>query len=200
MNQKSVYLFDFQRFVEELRENENKQDIIETYEKNFGSLKDKDYSDLPFYKNYLVKFGIDEDLKQKIEVPEDLVDDFDYDLLLKLVLGSFSSEYQFIFEDDTDSVKLFISVKSEGQSITKRLGELWSFQIYRLFEIYMEEQMNLANIMEESEEDGECVGMERKMHFEMFKKELARLEEYRNSKESRTELIEELNQLNADID
>ena len=200
MNQESVYLFNFQRFVEKLRENDEKHDIIETFEKNFGSLKDKDYTDLPFYKNYLAKFEIDVELKKKVELPEDLVDDFDYDLLLKLVVGSFYSDYQFILEDDTDSVELLISVKYGGQSVTKRLGELWSFQILRLFEIYMEEQLNLANLMEESEEDEECVCMERNMRSELFKKELARLEEYRNSKESQMEHTEELNQLNADID
>jgi hypothetical protein len=32
---------------------------------------------------------------------------------------------------------------------------LWSFQILRLYEIYIEEQMNLQILMEEENEDGE---------------------------------------------
>jgi hypothetical protein len=47
---------------------------------------------------------------------------------------------------------LYIAVKSWDQSIVKTVSELWSFQILRLYEIYIEEQMNLQILMNDKEE------------------------------------------------
>jgi hypothetical protein len=48
---------------------------------------------------------------------------------------------------------LYIAVKSWDQSIVKTVSELWSFQILRLYEIYIEEQMNLQILMNEEESE-----------------------------------------------
>jgi hypothetical protein len=47
---------------------------------------------------------------------------------------------------------LYIAVKSGDQSIVKKVSELWSFQIQRLYEIYIEEQLNLEILRQDSEE------------------------------------------------
>jgi hypothetical protein len=73
-------------------------------------------------------------------------------MLQKLVIGSFSSDYELKQEDKDGWWELYIAVKSGDQSIVKTVSELWSFQILRLYEIYIEEQMNLQILMNEEEE------------------------------------------------
>ena len=143
------YLFSFQNFIEELRSNKEKKKSVEDYEKYV--LKDKkiegDVKDQKWYKEYLSKFVP----VPKYHVPEELEDDFDWDLLFQLIAGSFSSEYRWAYNNDKSAVQavlpeLIVTVTSGGQKIEKRISELWSFQIIRLFEIYCEELMQLTVI------------------------------------------------------
>ena len=142
-------LFDFPAFIEELREKEDKKEIVEKYEKYFGKIQ-WDIKDQIWYKDYLSKFPF-----QSYLTPEDLEDDFDWDILQKLVIGSFSSDYELKQDDKNKDWELYIAVKSWDQSIVKTVSELWSFQILRLYEIYIEEQMNLQILMNEEDEDNE---------------------------------------------
>lgn len=141
-------LFDFPAFIEELREKEDKKEIVEKYEKYFWKIQ-WDIKDQVRYKDYLSKFPF-----QSYLTPEDLDDDFDWDILEKLVIGSFSSDYE-LKQDKDEWWELYIAVKSWDQSIVKTVSELWSFQILRLYEIYIEEQMNLQILMNEEDEENE---------------------------------------------
>ena len=141
-------LFDFPAFIDELREKEDKKEIVEKYEKYFWKIQ-WDIKDQIWYKDYLSQFPA-----QSYLTPEDLDDDFDWDILQKLVIWSFSSDYE--LKQDNDSWwELYIAVKSWDQSIVKTVSELWSFQILRLYEIYIEEQMNLQILMNEDDEENE---------------------------------------------
>ena len=142
-------LFDFPAFIEELREKEDKKEIVEKYEKYFGKIQ-WDIKDQIWYTDYLSKFPT-----QSYLTPEDLDDDFDWDILEKLVVGSFSSDYELKQDNKDGGWELYIAVKSWDQSIVKTVSELWSFQILRLYEIYIEEQMNLQILMKEEDEDWE---------------------------------------------
>ena len=139
-------LFDFPAFIEELKEKEDKKEIVEKYEKYFGKIQ-WDIKDQIWYVDYLSQFST-----QPYLTPEDLDDDFDWDILQKLVIGSFSSDYE-LKQQENGGWELFIAVKSWDQKIIKTVSELWSFQILRLYEIYIEEQMNLQILM--NEEEGE---------------------------------------------
>lgn len=139
-------LFDFPAFIEELREKEDKKEIVEKYEKYFWKIQ-WDIKDQIRYKDYLSKFSF-----QSYLTPEDLDDDFDWDILEKLVIGSFSSDYELKQNEKDGNRELYIAVKSWDQSIVKTVSELWSFQILRLYEIYIEEQMNLQILMNEEED------------------------------------------------
>jgi hypothetical protein len=142
-------LFDFPAFIDELREKEDKKEIVEKYEKLFWKIQ-WDIKDQIWYTDYLSQFP-----SQSYLTPEDLDDDFDWDILQKLVIGSFSSDYE-LKKDDKDAWwELYIAVKSWDQSIVKTVSELWSFQILRLYEIYIEEQMNLQILMKENDEEWE---------------------------------------------
>lgn len=142
-------LFDFPAFIGELREKEDKKEIVEKYEKLFWKIQ-WDIKDQVWYTDYLSKFPT-----QSYLTPEDLDDDFDWDILEKLVIGSFSSDYELKQEGKDGDWELYIAVKSGDQSIVKTVSELWSFQILRLYEIYIEEQMNLQILMNEEDEDWE---------------------------------------------
>ena len=140
-------LFDFPAFIEELKEKEDKKEIVEKYEKYFGKIQ-WDIKDQIWYTDYLSKFPT-----QAYLTPEDLEDDFDWDILQKLVIGSFSSDYELKQDNKDGEWELYIAVKSWDQSIVKTVSELWSFQILRLYEIYIEEQMNLQILMNEEDEE-----------------------------------------------
>ena len=140
-------LFDFPAFINELREKEDKKEIVEKYEKLFWKIQ-WDIKDQICYTGYLAQFPY-----QPYLTPEDLDDDFDWDILQKLVVGSFSSDYELKQENKESWWELYIAVKSWDQSIVKTVSELWSFQILRLYEIYIEEQMNLQILMNEDDEE-----------------------------------------------
>lgn len=153
-------LFNYNEFIKELRSREEKKEIIEDFSRYYGPQDNVSIYETPFYKDYLSKF----ELPFKLVVPEDYYDDFDWDLLAKLVFASFSSKYELYFEeneqtplDDSRRVCLHISVKSDGEYAVRELSKLWSFQILRLYEIYIEEQLQLFSLMKEDEEEGESV-------------------------------------------
>lgn len=155
-------LFDFPSFIQELREKEDKKEIVEKYENIFWEIK-WDIKDQIWYTDYLSRFPF-----QSYITPEDLEDDFDWDILQKLVTGSFSSDYELKQQDKNSWWELYIAVKSWDQSIVKTVSELWSFQILRLYEIYIEEQMNLQILMSEEEEEKEALISEREVRLKKW--------------------------------
>lgn len=155
-------LFDTQLYWDEMRENADlkKRNIIRKYEALFGSLKNVDIRQTHFYRNYLSKFNF----PFRVSTPEDLEDDFDWDLLQRFIVGSYSSKMRLEINQEwlknpTNDivVDIFIIVTKEGRIIEKKLEELWAFQIYRLYKIYIEEQMSMlvAVYVKEDENDSE---------------------------------------------
>lgn len=173
-------IFDFYAFVKELRR-EVKEGSTEMSRPSLldSITEDTDFTDLPFYKEYLSKFDIKESFKDVgivgLKVPEELKDDFDYNLLIQLVVSSFSSEYEFEFDAETHMVDLWITTKSGNQSVTKSIQELWAFQIIRLYEIYIKEQLNLEGIRFDSEKDREDVDKYREVKLSEFLKIMKRI-------------------------
>lgn len=156
-------LFDFQAFIEELREKPEKKQIVEKYEQLVWPIE-WDIKDQEWYTEYLVKFTpID------YNIPEELKEDFDWGLLQQLVLGSFSSDYEVKKEKDQEKKELYIAVKSWEQSVVKTISELWSFQILRLYEIYLEEQMNLHALRKEEEAEQAAIDLERESRITRWK-------------------------------
>lgn len=155
-------LFDFQAFIEELREKAEKKQIVEKYEKFLGPITGN-FDQQEWYTQYVSKFEAIE-----CKVPEELKADFDWTFLQQLVLSSFSSDYELKKapedKDNAEALKdLYIAVKSGDQSVVKTISELWSFQILRLYEIYIEEQINLHALMYEDEKENAAIKQEREM-------------------------------------
>ena len=189
-------LFNYNDYVDELKENDNveKREVAEKYIRYYGPQDDVDIHDTVFYKNYLAKYDIPFELVK----PEDCEDDFDWDLLGKLILGSYSSVYELVAEKDNYNkekqgekprVRIYITVKSGDKKITKEISELWCFQIIRLYEIYIEEQMNMHSLMaeekeaeekakekgEEYESEEEAIKEEQKTHLLLFQHKIKRI-------------------------
>lgn len=155
-------LFDFQAFIEELREKPEKKQIVEKYESLFGTIQG-DIKDQIWYTEYLTKFEA-----LPYEIPEELKNDFDWDLLEQLVIWSFSSDYELKKEEGKAEKELYIAVKSGEQSVVKTVSELRSFQILRLYEIYIEEQMNLHALKAEDENEKNTIDQEREMRLKRW--------------------------------
>lgn len=141
-----MLLFNFQEFISEMREQEDKKTLIEQYEAVFWPIQ-WDIVDQIWYRDYIAKFDPIEYV-----TPEEMENDFDWELLQRLIVGSFASEYALSKNPETGLSELTISIKNGDQSITKMISELWSFQILRLFEIYVEDQMSMALVYQEEEQ------------------------------------------------
>lgn len=132
-----------------MREKNEKKEIISKYEDLYGPIQGDIYEQ-PWYTEYLSKFQFINYL-----TPEELADDFDWDLLQKLVLSSFSSDYELKRKNGDTDYELYIAVKGGEQSVIKTISELWSFQVLRLYEIYIEEQLNMQILRGQTNENGE---------------------------------------------
>lgn len=80
-----------------------------------------------------------------------MAEDFDRNLLQKLILGSMSTNYELANNPETNIPDLLITISDENQSITKNLADLWSFQILRLYEIYVEDHMSTQTMFAEEQ-------------------------------------------------
>jgi hypothetical protein len=138
-------LFEFLYFVEEISETERGSDLIKKYSELYGSFPER-LEECAFF-DYLNNFGV-----ISYHTPEESTNDFDWGLLLKLVSGSFSSEYWFSYENDENDPELYISVHSGENSVVKKVSELFSFQVMSLFEIYFYEQFDLQLLTKEESE------------------------------------------------
>ena len=189
---KKYKLFDFQGIIAELKENHSGEEIWEKFIE--GVDENSVIEDMPFYKDYLSKFDVERsfDGYNLAALEEELLSKDELFLLFRLVFSSFSSSYEILYDKQSNSIDLAISVKSGEQSITKTISELWSFQIIRLFEIYVNEQINLSiedydlDEMEEFEE-------QRKLILMVFEKNLRRLRDQKESGEILSDLDDLLN-------
>ncbi len=182
-------LFNFQSFIDEMREKPDKKEIVEKYEKLYGPIQ-WDAEDQLWYTEYLSKFSY-----VPFITPDELGDDFDWALLEKLVTWSFSSDYELRLDKDTQKNELYIAVKSWDQSVIKTVSELWSFQMLRLYEIYVEEQMNLQILRKENPEDeqsAQAIDSEREMRLKKWEAVLDTMWREQLAKETKAEQEEKL--------
>ena len=138
-------LFDFHSFVEDLRQKPEKKKVVDGYEKLYGPISGS-IQDQIRYIGYVAQFQSFPYL-----VPEELEEDFDRNLLIKLVASSFSSDGVLEGTSAEGLKELIISVKAGEQFVVKKVSELWSFQVLRLYEIYIEEQMNLQTLLDQEQ-------------------------------------------------
>jgi hypothetical protein len=137
--------YNFETYTAELGETQKGLDLIERYTKVYGSFPTT-LEECPFFP-YIQSFP-----EIEYKIPEEISEDFDWVLLLKLVCASFASEYRFVVTEDSLLPELLITVTSGNQTIEKSVLELWSFQVQRLFEIYLNEQFDFSILEYEERE------------------------------------------------
>jgi hypothetical protein len=172
-------LFNFQEIINDLREKEAEKNKDVFFKGQLEAITEEtELEDLPFYKEYLASFDLEHELKGvELNYPPEFEEcKEDFFTLFKLVAGSFSSNYKLEYNAEIDKADLLITVVSGEQSITKNLNDLWSFQIRRLFEIYVEEQFNLEGLRGESEGGRSSIDKERKVKLMVYRKKLRQYE------------------------
>ncbi len=175
-------LFDYFEFLDELRQNANPRKRNVVAKRDFRS-KAESLEDEWFYKSYLNKF----DAKIKFKVPDELSNDFDWNLLIKLVASSLSSFFKFEF-DNSDFPELLIIVKTKEfkvttkrsikvntwkrMKLTKKISELWPQQILRLYSIYILEVLNFEDFMLKDKLSALGIKMERDKKIKYFQEQV----------------------------
>lgn len=165
-------LFEFKEFIEELREDLESSDTIKEYEQHVESLeKIEDVRETRFYKDILSQYNIpsiDYFLGDEIVLGVKC----DKDLLLRLIFASLSCSYEFVLDREWQQspspeikIKLGIMVSVGGKDCMSWLDELHFFQVFRLFEIYTQEQIDMAVIKAQGDEELEQQQKERVMNF-----------------------------------
>ncbi len=182
-------LFDFQAYLMEMREKAEKKETVEKYEKLFGPIE-WDIKDQIWYRDYVSQFK-----PMNYLVPEELTEDFDRDLLSQLVAGSFSSDGTFDGEEGKSQSDFVIAVQSWEQHVVKKVSELRGFQILRLYEIYVEEQMNLQILIAEDENEKEAILAQRESKFTRWKLITEQEENKKLMKEAEIEKADKLDDL-----
>lgn len=135
-------------YIEELR-NENAE-TLEKYENIYGRIEG-DFQHQIWYTDYAIAF---ENCLTSCVVNDDAnVTPEDYDFLKILIMASFSSNYRYLLDKKSNEVKMEITVSSNNQKVVKYLDDLFTFQINRLFTIYIKEQMELQIHYEEGTVD-----------------------------------------------
>jgi hypothetical protein len=149
-----MILFSYKSFLEKLK-NHDVEEKRNLYTKWIGISNVNSMEEEPFY-DYLSKFE-----PISYNVPLEFKTLYDWDLLLKLIVSSFSSTYKIVmpYEDSIfkDLPELEITVSSKGETVTSDISELWTFQILRLFEIYIEEIIYLQILYIENKREAECI-------------------------------------------
>ena len=91
--------------------------------------------------------------------------------------------------------ELYIAVKSGDQSVVKTVSELRSFQMLRLYEIYVEEQMNLQILKKEDESEQGAIDAERAMRLKKWSAVLDTMGREQMAKEVKADQEEKLGDL-----
>ncbi|MDO9512277.1 MAG: hypothetical protein Q7J34_11000 [Bacteroidales bacterium] len=142
-------MFNYKEFKEEMRcESEAKyHEVILKFDKVSSA---EIIEDEPFW-SYLKAF----DPSVSFAVPEEFEEDFGF--LFRLIAASLSCDWRYVFPTLNECVEanidpkeirpeLMITVGDGEQSRDDSISSLWSFQVKRLIEIYLAEQMNLEHL------------------------------------------------------
>ncbi|HOY37758.1 MAG TPA: hypothetical protein PLK75_00525 [Bacteroidales bacterium] len=132
---KRGFQFNYSEFIESIERSDN-ADNVKLYRMWIANHGSKNIEKEKFH-SYLNEFEY-----FPFSVPPDLISSFDWELFLKLVAGSTSISYDFVFEpsiarNETEVYpELYLYLEGESENICKKVSELEPNQVFRLFEIY----------------------------------------------------------------
>ena len=189
---KKYEMFNFKNIIADLKEKHDGEEKFEKFIEGFD--ENSVIEDMPFYKDYVSKFDVERafDGFNLTAVENELLTKDDMFLLSRLILASFSSSYDILYDKQSNSIDFSVSVTSGEQSITKKISEIWSFQIMRLFDIYVNEQIELS-IEDYDSEELEDLKEQQKIRLMVFEKKVRKIHDLKGTDETLAELDDLLN-------
>jgi len=189
---KKYEMFNFKNIIADLKEKHDGEEKFEKFIEGFD--ENSVIEDMPFYKDYVSKFDVERafDGFNLTAVENELLTKDDMFLLSRLILASFSSSYDILYDKQSNSIDFSVSVTSGEQSITKKISEIWSFQIMRLFDIYVNEQIELS-IEDYDSEELEDLKEQQKIRLMVFEKKVRQIHDLKGTDETLAELDDLLN-------
>ena len=149
-------IFFFQGVIGDLRdiikERGGKDD--EFYLKFLDAIpEDAKIEDIPLYKEYLSKFDLARAFGSiPFKTGSDDASLKDYELLIRLILASLSTTYEFIYDEEEEAVELELTAKHGGRVISAKLQDLLLIQIDRMLLTYLNEQFEIICTVESDED------------------------------------------------
>lgn len=149
-------IFFFQGVIDDLRdiikERGGKDD--EFYLKFLDAIpEDAKIEDIPLYKEYLSKFDLARAFGSiPFKTGSDDASLKDYELLIRLILASFSTTYEFIYDEEEEAVELELTAKHGGRAISAKFQDLLLIQIDRMLLTYLNEQFEIICTVESDED------------------------------------------------
>lgn len=149
-------IFFFQGVIGDLRdiikERGGKDD--EFYLKFLDAIpEDAKIEDIPLYKEYLSKFDLARAFGTiPFKTGSDDASLKDYELLIRLILASFSTTYEFKYDEEEEAVELELTAKHGGRAISAKLQDLLLIQIDRMLLTYLNEQFEIICTVESDED------------------------------------------------
>lgn len=176
-------LFNFHAFIKDLLENQEKSEVVHKYIEYYGNI-DSDIENQIWHEKYINKFKTVE-----YKIPVEMENDFDWPLLMKLIAGSFSSG-ALLERNKNGEVEFMVRVESNEKGVVKKIHELKAFQILRLFEIYIEEIINLQVLKFEDDREKESIEDQKEKKLEIWENVLLYLEKEDIISESMDDLLD----------
>jgi len=149
--------FNYRAFIEEAEK--KGESFIADYKRCYGEQIYAPLKEQPWYVDYAKKF----DILQGYAVPASIEGNFDWDILQQITNSSFSSTVEIEPGSEPNQFEMTIWVENGGITVAKRVSELWIFQVHRLFEIYITEQMNLQYLIFTDKNEAAAIMQRRKV-------------------------------------
>lgn len=191
-------IFRYREFLGELKESEDTRNILEEYEEYVGPIGQKPIENIidedgaeirgsgeTWYRELVRPFPKLKDY----EVPQELIGDFDWGMLSQLVASSLSSKVDLIASKDEESNQINIRVKIQVESgekyIEKFMDKLWGFQVRRLLEIYIKENIQNCINCHKRATEREAIYRSKRKELEYWKRQLKLMEFLKSSPSTR---------------
>jgi len=162
--------FDYQLFINLWKTEPEKREIVRNYELFIGPLGEKPLEKEFWYKQLVEPF---EKFENYLIPPHISKDDYDWGLLAQLCAASLSSQIN--LKPDEDGVHMMITVENNSQVVTKDVNELFEFQVFRLYQIWIDENINLSVLCESDENEKIAVFNAKNNEFTIWKNMLKKI-------------------------
>lgn len=180
---KDYFLFNCKSVIANLKNKHDGDEEYEDYNKFIKGVDDNSaIEELPFFQDYLSLFDVEKAFEGYTFAAEEetMATKDDLFMLFRLIIASFSSTYEILYDKPSNSIDLSITVSLGEQNITRSIAELYSSQIERLYGNYIDEQINLYTCSDDPDEIQE-IDTERKKRLMIFEKKVRQLRDLQES-------------------